>query len=63
LNVTVTDATGCGAGDATETDALALAPDDVAVIVALPGLTAVATPTADTETIVGLELLHVMAGF
>jgi hypothetical protein len=61
LNDTLTLATGSGAGVETERAAVPLLPDDVAVIVTLPGLTAVATPFAVIVAMVGLELLQVTA--
>jgi hypothetical protein len=61
LNVTATDATTAGAGDATVTDAVAVFPEAVAVIVALPAPIAVTSPDAEIVATIGFEELQLTA--
>jgi hypothetical protein len=61
LNVILTDATTAGGGAATETAAVAVFPDAVAVIIAFPALRAVTRPAADTLATMGFEDVHVTA--
>jgi hypothetical protein len=63
LSVTVTEATGAGGGGGAVvlvTPALPIFPSLVALMVALPAASALTSPAADTEAMVGAELLHVI---